>query len=141
MATRQFNVFPLLEVGGQAQAARLDELASVRSTELTVDRRVITLTDWGIYVLQQRLVHSLTRVVVELDAFEGACGHVLEEAALQEEWVDELSDGQAGSLQEQVAAFTRFMDDEGRREALTDTARRSGIRTAVRTEIELRLAA
>jgi hypothetical protein len=62
----------------------------VTSTELTFDRRVAILSETGLLVLQQRYVHHLTRAVMQLERLERACGHVLAEAELQEEWCSEL---------------------------------------------------
>ena len=87
------------------------------------------------YLLQQRFIASLTRVVVPLDNLRQACEHVLEEADLLEEWVEEL--GTSDDSAEAVKAFTEFMDD-GLRDDLTDPTRRSQVRKTVTREISER---
>ncbi|MEJ7785609.1 MAG: hypothetical protein WKF96_12460 [Solirubrobacteraceae bacterium] len=137
-----FKVMPLPGLHGdqdQSRAVQLLELSAVRSTELTRDRRIASLSNLGIHVLQQRLVFCLTRVAVGLDKLEEQVANVLLEAELEEEWVDDLSadDAEEGALVEQTSAFAAFMDD-GHREALKDPTRRTDTTRAVRKEIRRR---
>lgn len=69
-----YNVFPLRELFERAKAASLLELSAASRDGLEHGERVACLSEHGIYVLQQRLVHSLTRVVVGLDQLEKASG-------------------------------------------------------------------
>jgi hypothetical protein len=82
---RDFNWFPLPEVFEVGRAASFLELGSARSEDLLRERRIVSLSEYGIYVLQQRFVHSLTRVVVGLDRLGEASAHVLAECELEEE--------------------------------------------------------
>lgn len=71
-----YNWFPLPELADGADfAASLLELGTAHSDALDRARRIACLTDRGIYLMQQRFVHSLTRVVVGLDVLERASGH------------------------------------------------------------------
>src|SRR4051794_38510304 len=55
-----FNHFPLSAAAGVGTpAADLQEWLTVESSELLRERRRLTLTEWGVIVMQQRLIHSL----------------------------------------------------------------------------------
>jgi hypothetical protein len=134
-----FKVMPLPGMGGpndqQPRAVHLLELTAVRSEQLIPVRRILALKDRGIHVLQQRLVYCLTRVEVGLDKLQEQTAHVLLEAELQEEWVEELADDlNPESLLAASEAFTTYMDG-GYRNALKDPTRRSDTLRAVRAEI------
>lgn len=141
-ATGHNNVFPLPELLGEddePRAASLLELATAASAELLRDRRVASLTTRGVLLLQQRLVFSLTRVLVGLEHFEEQSAHILLEAELEDEWVDALTDDGTGEaeMSEQSAAFAAFMDD-GHRDLLLDPERRTDVARTVRAEIRTR---
>jgi len=136
-----YNVFPLPDLLPEPCAAQLLELDSATREELHAAERVATLSDYGVYVLQQRFVFCITRVVVGLDRLEEVSGHVLAEAELEEEWVDELTDGDDPSaMSEERAAFQTFLDGE-LRASLQQPVRRSEVRRTVRAEIARRLSA
>lgn len=133
-----YNVFPLPELLREPCAAKLLELASATREELQAAKRVATLSDYGVYVLQQRFVFCMTRVVVGLDRLEEVSGHVLAEAELEEEWVDELTDDDDPSaMSEERAAFQTFLDGD-LRASLQQPLRRSEVRRTVRAEIARR---
>ncbi len=138
-----FKVMPLpslLSDDDIPRAVHLLEMSAVRSEELTPDRRILGLTDLGIHVLQQRLVYSLTRVLVGLDKLQEQTAHVLLEAALEEEWVDDLAESDdAEALSLASIAFGEYMSG-GHREALKDATRRSDTTREVRAEIRRRSA-
>lgn len=136
-----YKVMPLPGLhrdGDEPRAVHLLELSAIRSSELSRDGRLLTLTDRGIHILQQRLVYSLTRVEVGLDRLHEQAAHVLLEAELEEEWVDELvPDATIEGLSAAATAFMLFMDS-GHRKALTDLTLRSDTVRAVRAEIRRR---
>jgi hypothetical protein len=137
-----FKVMPLSQMLGEtddrSRAVHLLELTAVRSQELLRDHRILALKDRGIHVLQQRLVYSLTRVEVGLEKLQEQTAHVLLEAELEEEWVDELADdGDPNAMSAESEAFTAYMDD-GHRVALKDVTRRSDAVRVVRAEIRRR---
>ena len=119
-----FKVLPLPGLYGAddiSRAVHLLELSAVLSSELGRSRRILTLSGRGIHVLQQRLVYSLTRVVVGLDRLQEQSAAVLLEAELEEEWVDELAEGDLDAAAQDFAAYM----DGGHREALKDATLRS----------------
>jgi hypothetical protein len=133
-----FNVFPLPALFEHSQAVHLRELGTARRQDLAEAQRVACLSDYGIYLFQQRFVHSLTRVVVGIEQFEDATGHVLAEAELEEEWVERLADvDSAESIANQVAEFQAFLGPQMRSD-LEIPERRSGVRRTVRQEISSR---
>lgn len=137
-----FKVMPLSNMMGDtdkaSRAVHLLELTAVRSEWLERHRRILALTARGIYVLQQRLVYSLTRVEVGLEKLEEQTSHVLLEAELEEEWVDALADERdIESMSTASETFTAFMDERYRAE-LRDVTRRSDTVRAVRAEIRRR---
>jgi hypothetical protein len=138
-----FKVMPLPNMLGEmdqaSRAVHLLELTAVRSEFLAREHRVLALKNRGIHVLQQRLVYSLTRVEVGLDRLHEQTAHVLLEAELEEEWVEELADGDdPESISAQSEAFATYMD-LGHRAELKDATRRSDAVRAVRAEIRTRI--
>jgi hypothetical protein len=116
------------------------ELSAVRSEQLTRQHRILALKDRGIHVLQQRLVYSLTRVEVGLEKLQQQTAHVLLEAELEEEWVDELADeNDEEAISQASVAFAAYMD-EGHRALLPDPTRRTDTVRTVRAEIQRRFA-
>jgi hypothetical protein len=84
-------------------------------------------------------VYSLTRVEVGLDRLQEQTAHVLLEAEIEEQWVDDLAESDdTGSLTAASVAFAAFMDG-GHREALKDVTRRSDTVRTGRAEIRRRL--
>jgi hypothetical protein len=139
-----FNVFPLASFtpNDEHRAARLDRLVSLDSADCGTEHRIACLEHSGIYLLQQRLIHCLARCKVKLSTIRASMEHVLEEAELQEEWVEmlaELDDPQ--SIAEQAEAFDAFLGGEDLRTLLRDANRRSGVVTRVTREIRTRAAA
>jgi hypothetical protein len=132
------NVFPLpASVGLGNVAADLQEWVTVDSTELQRANRKLTLTERGFVVLHQRIVSSLTRVIVDPVEIERAAHHVLREAELERDWLEEL-DG-TKPIDEIVADFALFMDGDERRERLKRPELESAVRKEVRTHLrELR---
>lgn len=105
--------------------------------ELMRSRRKVVLTqNRGILILQQRFVHSLTRVVVGLDTLLQEEAHVLEEASLEEDWLTDLCE--ESTLDEGIKRFAEFMDS-GLRGDLLDPTKRAAVRKSVRGEIDRRL--
>lgn len=132
------NVFPIAaSVGLGDVAADLQEWVTVDSAELRRDDRKLTLTERGFVVLHQRIVASLTRVIVDAVKIERAAHHVLREAELERDWVEELDETKP--IDDLVADFAAFMDAEDRRERLKRPELESEVRKEVRTHLrELR---
>lgn len=150
---RVVRFFPLPDVLGDGAdyAARFDEIGMVSNDELLVTRRVSTLTERGILILQQRYVFSDTRAELDLTTLEAASAAVLIEAELLEEWNERLAlsgDPEGHALIEALAAqayeFDAYLGSAGddgltRRELLNDQSRHASVRRAVREEIGRRL--
>lgn len=144
------RVFPLrnLTLEDRHFAASFLETGMVTSSELASQRRVATLTERGILVLQQRYVHYLTRAVMQLEQLEEVCGHVLAEAELLEDWNVELvarrvefGEGLDAALLAEAHTFHGFLtalSDEFEptlQKCLEDRTRRGDVRRRVRQEI------
>lgn len=137
-----YNVFPLPALHGADghAAVSFEEIFSISSEQLDPDKRIAVLSSRGVYIFQQRHVNSLTRVTVPLVALQEGCEHVLEEANLMEEWVDDLADQNPESIAAEVEAFTTFMDS-GHRDDLLDPTRRPQVRRSVAKAIAVRAGA
>jgi len=139
-----FSVFPLASftAEGDHRAARLDRLVSLDRAECRTERRIASLEHSGIYLLQQRLIHCLARCAVKLSTIRASMEHVLEEAELQEEWIERLANpGDSNSLAAQAEAFDAFLGDNELRASLRDRNLRSGAVSRVAREIQARATA
>ena len=72
---------------GALSATALLEWRSVPKGQLKRSERRLTMTERGVYVLQQRFTHAITRCAVPIAAFESSSKHVMREAELEYEWV------------------------------------------------------
>ena len=130
------NAFPIAaSVGLGLVAADLQEWITVDSVELRRVNRKLTLTERGFVVLHQRIVASLTRVVVDPVEIERAAHHVLREAELERDWVEELDETKP--IDDLIADFATFMDDKQRRELLKDPSTESAVRKELRSQLRL----
>lgn len=138
----RFDRFPVPDALGldERNAAYLLEWRSVRRGELRRGRRRGTMTDRGVYVLQQRFTHAITRCAPVLADFEAATINEMHEAELEYEWVAELvadpdDDAKVSGL---VDAFHRFLDDGGHRALLREEGGHSRLRAVIRAELKRR---
>ncbi|MEJ7569310.1 MAG: hypothetical protein WKF41_13705 [Gaiellaceae bacterium] len=144
------RVFPLpnLLAGGKNFAASFLETGMVASAELQPDRRVATLTENGVMLLQQRYVHYLTRVVMQMSRLRQVSQHILVEAELQEDWCADLvpprtagGETLATALEAESKQFHDFITHgagDTLQEMLQDPVRQSDVRRRVRQEITRR---
>jgi hypothetical protein len=143
-ADSHYRVFPLPQlVDGQHYAARFDEIGMVRTSDLTLSRRVATLSDQGILMFQQRQIFADTRAVLPLDRLQQVSAAVLAEVELLEEWNERLvGEGGPEELETEARAFDELLsaspDGLALRAMLGDPARRSHVRKVVRGEIRNR---
>lgn len=134
-----YDLMPLPElINGNLHVGRFDELGKALTVDLTTGKRVACLSEYGVNLLQQRLIWHLTLLEVETFRIQEAFAHTFEEADLLEEWTDTLS---AGGLSPADAAasfeaFIRVDHENGRtlQEDLRDVQRRSAVRVACRNE-------
>lgn len=143
-----FDYFPLDDALGigERQAIRLAEFRPVHRRELARERRVAGLTERGLYILQQRFTHSLTRVAFPLAAFEEGSRHIAAEAEMENEWVEGLASDErdAAMVEGAVKEFHKFLDEDvngaPRRAGFRQTGGTSAINKEIRAEINRRQA-
>lgn len=83
------RVMPLAElVSGKHFAAKFVDITACPVELLTKDRRIATLSNRGIFVLQQRLIKHYTRAETELEVLRSQSAPVLTEAELLWDWLE-----------------------------------------------------
>lgn len=90
------RVMPLAElVSGKHFAAKFVDITACPVELLTKARRIATLSNRGIFVLQQRLIKHYTRAEMELEVLRSQSAPVLTEAQLLWDWLETvLSDSE-----------------------------------------------
>jgi hypothetical protein len=115
------RVMPLPDLyeDGVWHAAKFVDLTAVAAGELTVERRIASLSHPGIHLLQQRLVFHNTRLTLPLGDFREMSAPVLAEAEMQEMWVETALTEEArtaGTAEQAGVAFQAWLsEDDGRR--------------------------
>lgn len=114
-------------------AACIREFQSTSTDHLQSGRRVSAMTPTGIQLFQQRMVHHLSRVKLDLIELEEQSAHIIAEVDLHDEWVTQLGQGAESE-------FYRFLDANDRklREELKSPYTRSAVIQTVRQEIRSR---
>ena len=114
-------------------AACIRELRSESTDVLTAEPRIAVMADTGIHLLQQRMAHHLSRVIIDVAELAEFSAPVLAEVELHEEWVGELG-------QDSDHEFHRYLDGDNRkrRNWLSETHSRPQAMQAVRQEIRRR---
>lgn len=130
--------FKLMAIDGLPVLAnpvvRLDRSTLVRSDDLRAERRIACLGRPGVNLLRQRLVHHLTRLVVDISLFDQEAAPAHEEVDLMEEWLDEAS-VHGVPIDDAAVVFHDWLATEGRQARLKDPAAVSSVRRAMRAEI------
>lgn len=110
------RVMPLADlVEGEHFAAKFVDVTACPAELLTRDRRVATLSNQGIYVLQQRLIKHYTRTEMALEVLRSQSAPVLTEAELLWDWLErvltqeEIGDDEA--LDAEARVFEEWMRD------------------------------
>jgi hypothetical protein len=136
----------------QSYAANLEEPTTIESSSLMIERRVASLTDNGIALLQQRHIHNHCRAEIPLALLYDVSAAVLEELELQETWNLQLvkpaveAGGDLDCLLEQEAecfdALLSSAPAEGLslRDMLKTPAKRAEVRRTVNQHIDARAA-
>lgn len=114
-------------------AASLRELRSESTATLLAGRRIGVMADTGIHLLQQRMAHHLTRVVIAIADLAEHCAPILAEADLHEEWVTEL-----GASVEPGFHALLDRDDRKLRSWLDEPSSRHQAISTIRREIRAR---
>lgn len=119
------RVMPLAElVGDQHFATRFVDVTAAPTRLLTKARRIATLSNQGIYVLQQRLIKHYTRVEMPLDLLRRESAPVLTEAQLQWDWLEtvltEAEQGDEAAIEAEARVFDGWLGEgtPSRRELL-----------------------
>lgn len=141
-----FRVLPLPDLlPGSAPnhwSVTFEELGTVPSESLVLNKRVACLDDQGVLLLQQRHTHHLTRYVVETAVLYDQCANVLAEAELLEDWLSAAiaDDADDNAFNERSANESSQFDAFVRphREELKVAARRPSVRRIVNQEIQRR---
>ena len=135
------RVMPLPDLleDGDHYAAKFVDLSATAAGELTVDKRIASLSQRGILVLQQRLVMHSTRVDMSVTVFREQSAPVLAEAEMQEIWTELVLVDDPESLAEVASVgqeFQGWLDEASgrRRDDLKSEANHAGLRRAVRDE-------
>jgi hypothetical protein len=119
------RVMPLAElVEGKHYAAKFIDVTAAPSELLQLDRRIATLSDRGIYVLQQRLIRHYTRLEVEPAVLAKQSAAVIWELQQQRDWVETVLDDEMAwteaNLKTEEEAFDAWLQegDPSRRDQL-----------------------
>ena len=99
------RVMPLAElVDGKNYATKFIDITAAPSELLTLDRRIATLSDTGIYVLQQRLIKHYTRFEVDIPALAKESASVLWEMHQQRDWIETVLEDESNWTKENLEA-------------------------------------
>lgn len=135
-------LFRSVESGRRHQAAFFDEPYLVGPEDLVLDKRIACLSQAGVNLLWQRLVHYNSRTVVPTATFQEVSSAAYEEADLIEEWCEERIEAglEIDAATSEVLKWLRE-DTDGftRQRMLEDPQSRSTVRQQMRSALrELR---
>ena len=110
------RVMPLSELmEGQHYASRFVDITAAPAELLVLDRRIATLSDRRIYVLQQRLVKHYTRLDVDAAVLAREAAPVLWEMHQQRHWTETVLEDEADwtseNLDREEKAFDAWLRD------------------------------
>lgn len=139
-ADSTFDFVPLYDFpdAGAQTVVSLAGLHAAASVDLSVDNRVLALSDYGITVVLQRWIYQLSRDPVPLDELAELIAPILAEADIQEEWCEAALKVRDGDPHEVVSAATAEVQEilgptsgDSYRVRLKDAAERSSVRRAI----------
>ena len=133
-----FGVMPLAELQEDAihYAATFNDITAAPSAELTLEKRIASLTDRGIYVLQQRLIKHYTRLEVEPAVLARESAIPIWELHQLRDWIETVLEDEtrwtAENLEIEESAFAAWLDEGAptRRERLKTDHHHSELRRA-----------
>jgi hypothetical protein len=106
------RLMPLAElVGGKHFAAKFIDITAAPTELLKLDERIATLSDRGIYVLQQRLIKNSTRLEVEPPVLAKQSTAVIWELHQQRDWIETVLEDDASWTDENLKAEEIAFDD------------------------------
>lgn len=135
---------PDLYSNGEMYVVLLDEIGKYPSADVDLGRRTACLSQFGINLIQHRLVHHLTRLVVPTRTLQEAFSYTYDEADLLEEWNETL--GASGvPLSVATVRFDAFLQSPSGgttlQKLLRDSQTRVTVRNACRKEARSQAAA
>lgn len=105
------RVMPLADlVQGEHFATKFVDVTACPAELLTRERRIATLSNQGIYVLQQRLIKHYTRTEMALEVLRRESAPVLTEAELLWSWLEEVLTDEEVRDDEELAAETEIFE-------------------------------
>jgi hypothetical protein len=130
----------LAEATGLANPViRLDRMTLVATDTLDISRRIACLDRPGVNILRQRLVHHLTRLVVNVSVFDSEASAAHGEVELTEEWLDAAVDSGVDPAEAAQDLHT-WLRGNDRQRLLGDPATAPTVRRAARAELRNRYA-
>jgi hypothetical protein len=98
------RIMPLAELmDGKHYAAKLVDVTAAPSERLVIEARIATLSDRGIYVLQQRIIKHYTRFEVDIPSLAEVSAPVLWEMHQQRDWIESVLDDESDWTVENLA--------------------------------------
>lgn len=136
---RHYKVFPFDGLHDlDKPVARLELTTLAKSTGLLIENRIACTSRHGINLLRQRLVHHLTRVVVETWQFDEEAAGTYEEIDLWEEWTQESAQAE-GAFDDAAQAFHEWIragePGNSRQDRLADPQTAAAVRREADLEI------
>jgi hypothetical protein len=142
------KLMPLADLceDGEHWATHFPDITALPREFLSPDKRVASLSNRGILVLQQRLIKHYTRLVVDIAALQAKSEPVLIEAEMERDWIDAILGAacdDVDAITQQSSAFDEWMreGDPDRRNRLQDEINHTDIRRQSRREAARRAAA
>jgi hypothetical protein len=139
-----YSVMPLPDLLGTGAGVHLGEfqmVGTVPSAELDRANRIMSLTNQGRLLLQQRAVHHFTRHAPPLHDLRARTRNVERETGLLADWCEGACDANgetADVVEEAEKAFDEYLSSEGRRDRLGDDDVTHEVSAEVHREIRRR---
>lgn len=121
-------------VGLTNPVVRLDRMTLVQTSEAQSAPRVACLDRAGVNILRQRLIHDLTRHVVNVTVLDVEASGAHEEVDLMEEWIDAAVTAGVEVAQAE-ADFHSWLQGDARQSLLGSPSTASTVRRAARGEM------
>jgi hypothetical protein len=109
------RIMPLAElVDGKHYAAKFVDVTAAPSELLRLDVRIATLSDRGIYILQQRIVKHYTRFEIDIPSLAKETAPIVWEMHQQRDWAETVLDNETDwtpeNLKTEEIAFEAWLD-------------------------------
>lgn len=117
-------------------AAFLSDVGMADAGQIQEGERIACLSDFGVNLLQQRLIFCLTRFVVPIFKLRASCTAVFVEVDLHEEWA-ESREATADAVAEEFHTWIRERDEANRmrQERLKDPGQVAAVRREMRRRL------